>query len=378
MKIAHVVGTFPPHVGGMGRVAEEECLRLAKAGHEVTVFTLRYPGTAYDDARLPFRVVRLKSWMRWGDGGLVPQLFRQLKNFDLIHLHYPFYGGSEWVLLAKYFYKKKCIVTYHMDAAPVGWFKGGLQAMYDIFIPATLFKRADAVVAVDAEHLAHSRFYRLIKKEKVREIGNGVDTEMFKPRAVDWERLGLNNLHDKKIFLFVGNLVPFKRFDLLLEALKRLNDPKAVVVVVGGGYAFAGYQALVKKLGLDSQVYFQGYCNDPLLLSEYYSAAQTVVVPADRAESFSLVALEAMASGCPVVVSDLPGVRSRVEEGRDGWVFERGSADAFARCLRKASGLSKEERAMMGERARQKVSARYGWEEHVKKLEQLYNEIMYG
>ena len=378
MKIAHVVGTFPPHVGGMGTVAKEESLRLVKKGHEVTVFTLAYPQTFYDDSKLPFRVVRMKPWLRWGDGGLVPQLLRQLKNFDIVHLHYPFYGGSEWVLMAKYLYKKKCIITYHMDAAPVGWWKQKLQAVYDALTPLALFRRAERVIVVDKEHFAHSRFYRIIKQDKVREIYNGVDTKVFEPRPVDWNRLGLTAVEHKKIFLFVGNLVPFKRFDLLLEALKQLNDKEVVVIVVGGGYALPEYQAQVKKLGLESQVYFQGYCDDPRKLAEYYSAEQALVVPADRADSFSLVALEAMASGCPVIVSDLPGVWTRIEAGSDGWVFEKGAVEALVTGMRQAVALSKDDRVKMGERVRKKVEARYRWGDHMAKLEQVYNEVGSG
>ena len=101
MKIAHVVSTFPPQVGGMGQVALEEAQRLAKMGHEVTVFALGYAGTKYHDQDFPFKVVRLWTPFKYGDAGFAPQLFFKLKKFDVTHLHYPFYGSAQCVWWAK-------------------------------------------------------------------------------------------------------------------------------------------------------------------------------------------------------------------------------------------------------------------------------------
>jgi glycosyltransferase involved in cell wall biosynthesis len=103
----------------MGRVVYEEVERLSKRNHEVAVFTLRYPNDIRDvekDAMnrvstIPFKVVHLKPLFRMGDGGEIPQLFFALQQADLIHLHYPFYGGEEWVLLAAKWFKKPYVVT---------------------------------------------------------------------------------------------------------------------------------------------------------------------------------------------------------------------------------------------------------------------------
>ena len=218
MKIVHVVSTFLPHVGGMGSVCYNEAKRLSEKGHDVTVFTLKYPGVIYDDTKFPFKVVRLRPLIRLGDAGLVPQILNRLTGFDIVHLHYPFYGGAEWLC----FSSVPMIITYHMDAQ-VGGVKGVISKVYDRLWSKILFSQAKKIIAVDIEHFKNTKFGRYFSS-KVIEIENGVDTDIFKPHTVDLNSLGLAQFKDKKIILFVGNPLPIKRLDLLLNSMKLLAD----------------------------------------------------------------------------------------------------------------------------------------------------------
>lgn len=94
VKVAEVIATFPPHHGGMGYVCFHNSLELARRGHEVTVFTLEHGRLSYDSDPKDFRIVRLPTPLLYGDGGPVPQLYAKLKGFDIVHLHYPFFGGG--------------------------------------------------------------------------------------------------------------------------------------------------------------------------------------------------------------------------------------------------------------------------------------------
>ncbi len=444
MKIAHVVSTFPPHIGGMGQVAMDECTKLAEKGHEVTVYTLRYPGRQ-TPLRSPlergkgdfnnmthFEVVHLRSVVKLGDAGWVPQLLKYLKGFDLVHLHYPFYGGAEWVWLAKIFNKQKYVVTYHMDAAPTTWFKKLVKWKYDLLLAKLILRGAEKVIAVDRGHFVKSKFGNKIPAEKVVEIPNGVDTEIFKP--MDKPSL-LASLPEgekeiwgnRKVILFVGNLLPVKRLDLLIEALAIIPahggvGPQdggglakdVVLVVVGGGYEEAKYREIVEEKAkpdltlrpspqgegkrdaaptslrgeenrdvvplspqgerqrVRSVVRFIGSCVDRAKLAKYYNLATCLVVPSD-AESFSLVAIEAMACGCPVVASDLPGIRSRIEDGVTGFIFKKGSKDNLVRALEKVLSLNDGVKKMMVEAGRRKVISEFGLEQHINNLNEIYN-----
>ena len=93
MNIAMVVSTFPPDSGGMGQVAYEEALRLARRGNSVTVYTL-HSNNHRDTSGMPFIITRLFGMPRFGDGGVVPSLIWRLRRADLVHLHFPFYGAG--------------------------------------------------------------------------------------------------------------------------------------------------------------------------------------------------------------------------------------------------------------------------------------------
>ncbi len=399
MKIAHVVATFPPHIGGMGQVAFDECKKLAERGHEVTVFTLRYTqiarinGEDYPDFAMAqnrgstisskrnrdadsnflFKVVRMRPSIKFGDAGWVPQLFFKLKNFDIVHLHYPWYGGAEWALFAKILREQKYVVTYHMDAAPAGFFKKMVGRIYDGLVAKRILFGAERVIAVDKAHFSASRFGQQLSPDKVVELSNAVDAEIFKPRAVSLDELGLSEWKDKKIILFVGNLLPVKRLDLLLGVVRRLGDDVRLLVV-GGGNEEGRYKNMTTDYGLRTTVRFAGAVNDRGELAKYYSLATVLAVPSD-AESFSLVIVEALASGCPVVASDLPGVRNKVEDGVNGFLFKPGSAENLKEQLEKVLNMPTEERKQMGERGRQKAVEKYDLDRHVEKLEEIYRRV---
>lgn len=365
MKIAHVVSTFPPQIGGMGSVCYNEAKLLAERGHDVTVFTLKYPDVVYDDTKFVFKVVRLKPLVMLGDAGLVPQILNGLKNFDLVHLHYPFYGGAEWLCFSKI----PLVITYHMDAQ-AGGLKFFIQKAYDLAWPKFLFAQAKKIIAVNVGHFKNTKFGKYFL-DKVVEIENGVDIDIFYPHAVDLDKLGLAHLRDKKIVLFVGNPMPIKRLDLLLNSVKLLAETSLALVVVGGGYQLEKYKKIAKDLQIESRVNFVGQCNDRQKLSDYYNAAACVVVPSDY-ESFSLVAAEAMACGKPLVLSNLPVLKKNISEAI---FFEKGSVESLKNAIEKAMSLSDEERKKMGEWGINKAIKDFSWENHINKLIDVYGRV---
>ena len=401
MKIAHVISTFPPRHGGMGQVCFEEAKRLAERGHDVTVFTLAYDRLQTTDYGLQFsdlgpalsadrlrtancelKIVRLKPLFMFGDAGFAPQLFFKLKNFDLVHLHYPFYGAAQCVWLAKFFRGQKYVVTYHMDAHPVGFLKKLFQGIYDFVWAKKVLSGAEKVAVVDEDFFNASRHGRFVKKEKAVFLPNGVDLEIFKPRPKDLSAVGLPELAGKKIILFVGNLLPLKRLDLAIEALKILSGLQTTdygsgiggghslaLVVVGGGYA----EEKFKKMAVGANVVFAGSCPGVQKLAAYYNAADCLVAPSDF-ESFSLAALYGLASGLPIIASDIPGLRRRVADGQDGFLFKAGSAESLALALKKLFALTDEERKKMGEAGRAKAAA-YSWNVHIEKLLEVYSGV---
>lgn len=373
MKIAQLVATFPPAIGGMGQVAFEESRRLAEAGHQVTVFTLN--NRFFGKDQTSYQVRSLRAVPKLGDAGFVPQLLLRLREFDVIHLHYPWYGGAEWVLLAHWLFKKKYVVTYHMDADPGGMVKCGVQGLYDRVWPRAIFSHAAKVITVDSGHLASTRFGSGIVQKNIVQLYNAVDTTVFTPEVTLPWPIALEGWEKKRVFLFVGNPLPFKRLDWILQALAKINDLEVVLAVVGGGYGMPKYQKLAVELGITDRVRFVNSIADRAMLNHFYQVATALVVASARAESFSLVIIEALAAGCPVIASDIPGVRARVVPGVDGLLFHPAAIKELVEAMRQLAVQSNAERTTMGQAGRSKVVATYGWDKHVQDLLNIYRSV---
>lgn len=371
MKIAVVISTFPPSVGGMGQVAFDEALALARLGHIVTVFTLDY-GLRLSD--IPFKIAHLSPWVRWGDAGFAPQLFFKLCGFDLIHLHFPFYGGSFFVFLASIFFHVPYVATYHMDAQPKGFLKNVVKFFGDWSVGGLVLKKADKVIIVDKSTKQFS-LSKKVKENNLIKIDNAVDTKIFIKKSVSYGGLNLPDLSNKKVLLFVGNLLSVKRLDLVLQAMRKLSDPNLVLIVIGSGYNEENYRFLTKKLSLENQIYFVGSVNKPEILSQYYSLAQATVVPSDY-ESFSLVVLESLACGTPVIASRISALQNKIDPGVNGLLFERANSDDLADKIKDFFDYTSQERDKIGQNGRNQVIERFSLKKHMADLVKVYQSIV--
>jgi D-inositol-3-phosphate glycosyltransferase len=165
-------------------------------------------------------------------------------------------------------------------------------------------------------------------RERIEIVPPGVDHEMF-PCASAVERkearaaLGLD---DAPALLFVGRIQPLKGADLAVRTLAALDDPTAVLLIVGGPSGTGGAEelerlhALVHSLGLTEQVRFVPP-QPHERLATFYRAVDVCLVPS-RTESFGLVALEAAACGTPVVAAGVGGLRSLVDDGATGFLVD--------------------------------------------------------
>jgi glycosyltransferase involved in cell wall biosynthesis len=148
-RIAIISSTFPPYRGGIGKVAEMDAEQLTAAGFSVTVLT---PGTGkQDDSRLPYKVRRLKPLFRYGNASVCPQLRNIWNEFDLVILHYPFYGGAKPLILGKpQSGGAKLALVYHMDT----FGKGLIKVIFGFhwrFCAPKIMKRADVIIGTTSD-----------------------------------------------------------------------------------------------------------------------------------------------------------------------------------------------------------------------------------
>lgn len=179
---------------------------------------------------------------------------------------------------------------------------------------------------------AQQRFYRDLglPGERMVVIPNGVDVGRFHPgpagRAAARSALGLPE--DAQVLGCVGSLTANKNHEMLLQAVRLLRDgrPRLVCLIVGDGPERAALERRVAQLGLGDVVRLLCLWRDvPAIMP-----GMDVLAVVSRSESFSLVAIEAMASGVPVVAADNGGPREIVVAGHTGFLVPSGDFAAFA------------------------------------------------
>lgn len=361
-------------------MAFQQVKQLVGLGHEVTVFTPKYNGLPAQVFGLQKfgRVNYLKPWIKYGNAAFCPQLIWKLRKFDIIHLHYPAFGMAEiiWLMKSLRISRHKLVIQYHMDLAGQGLLKY-FFSFYTKFIFPSILKTADKIVVSSLDYAQNSVVGHLFKNhsKKLVEIPLGVDTEHFKIAEPDPGLAQKYSFGKKdKIILFVGALDRphyFKGLDILLKAFSRMKkDFPAKLLVVGEGELKIFYQKQARSLGIQDKVVFVGKVgNDEL--PQFYSLANFFVLPSrDRSESFGLVILEAMASGLPVIASNLPGVRTLIDDGQDGLLVEPKDAIALAKALENflVIDLKKE----FGKKGRKKAETLYSWNSVGERLDRLY------
>ncbi|MFZ5365545.1 MAG: glycosyltransferase [Patescibacteria group bacterium] len=378
MKIAQVVCVLPPYGGGIGVVAHFYAVELVKLfGHDVHVFTPSFKQLA-DDKR-NYTIHGLRPVFRHGNAAWLPQLRWQLNNFDIIHLHYPFLGGAEAVYHLKKAGKiKNLVISYHMDLVGAG-VKSRILQMYSGFHTHRVLDQADRIIAASLDYVLDSsiREYYLSHKEKFVELPFGV-RRIYRPRGKDQYFIDKYKIKkEDKVLLFVAGLDAahyFKGVNYLIDAMKYLDD-NFKLIIAGEGDLKKDYIEQSKNLGLERRVHFAGYV-DKELLPEYYNLADLFVLPSiDKSEAFGLVLIEALASGVPVIASNLKGVRTVVDSGRCGLLFQpKNSRDIAEKAKIILNNPKIHEQ--FAKNAATGANRKYRWPNIVSRLNDIYTELI--
>ncbi len=375
MRIAQVVCVFPPYKGGIGQAALKFSEELADQGHEVTVFTPDY-GQADGDKFEGFKVEYLKPVFKYGNAAILPQVLWCLRDFDAVHLHYPFFGTAELVWLLKKIYGRRIevVLHYHMDVAGNSGneYLNKFFSWHTKYLMPMIVGSADRVTCGSLDYIANSNIRSSYQKDPNRfvEIPFGVDLEKFKLRGKDkvlMEKYGISE--QDKVVLFVGGLDKahyFKGIDVLLKAA---SGVEAKILIVGDGDLRSEYE---KRAG--NNIIFAGRASDEDL-PKYYNLADLFVLPSiDGSEAFGLVLLEAMASGKPCIASDIPGVRGVIKENVTGSLAEPGNADDLKnKILSLLNGRERSER--MGRAGRERAEEKYSWGKAGVLLSDIFKDI---
>ena len=348
MRVAQIVCTYPPYYGGMGNSVYALSSALANQGIDVEVLTPQYyranesggiEEQKQTDEDLKDYARRLPASFTFGNAAVMPNMNQILSEFDLIHLHYPFFGTAGAVRRFKLKHPKTpLVVTYHMDNRASG-FKGLIFSTYAKFWLPRILDAADLLIGGTLDYIRTSDAARIYEKNPDRwiELPFGVDTDRFAPGEKSENLLHSLDLDPTvPIVLFVGGMDAahyFKGVPVLMRAIAHLQSGGDVIqaVFVGDGELRAEYENMARGMGVHDSVRFVSAVSDEDL-PDYYRLADLFVLPSISAgEAFGIVMLEAYASGVPVIASDLPGVR--VVAGQAGQVFPAGDSVALAEII---------------------------------------------
>jgi glycogen(starch) synthase len=234
--------------------------------------------------------------------------------------------------------------------------------------------RADGVVVCSHYMRGHVADIFDIDERRIAVIPNGIDPGELRPVG------NLQALREEfaapyeRLVLFVGRLVYEKGFQLALDALPGVlrQVPNVRFLVAGSGTHEAELKAQAQRLGLAGRGSFLGWIGDDALHS-LYRIADLCVVPSIY-EPFGLVALEAMASGCPCIVADTGGLREVVPVGeRVGLRFNGGDAEHLGVMI---------ERLLVNDALRERLVAeaseyvlRFDWDDIARRTRAIYTEL---
>lgn len=188
-------------------------------------------------------------------------------------------------------------------------------------------KRALGFLAVS--HFAEQFYTNLgFAREHVYPFG------YFQTHNVETESPARLTAGERMEVIFVGQLVPRKGVDLLLEAMRPFFDdyPELRLSVIGGGSEARALQALAHSFGIEDRVNFEGTVPSDKVQSRLASA--DVMVLPSRWDGWGMVVNEALSAGVPVIVSDRCGAADLVQPGVNGYVFRSEDVEDMRRCLR--------------------------------------------
>ena len=365
MRVAVFTETFLPKIDGVVTRVTRTLEQLAELGHEALVFAPGHPPERY----YGHRVVRVPSvpfrpWYPELFVGLPrPKIGRELDRFkpDVVHVVNPVVLGLWGTMLARQ-RNLPLLASYHTDIT-----------QYAKHLKLNFLSPFSKTFLRDVHNQAHVnlctsmpmvRSAEALGIKRVRLWPKAVDTQLFRPSAASSamrERLS-GGEPEKPLLLYVGRVSYEKRLDWLQAPMKQL--PGVRLAIVGSGPA----EDAMKQLFEGTPTVFTGYMGGEELAAAYASA-DVLAFPSDT-ETLGFVAMEAMASGIPVVGARAGGVPDVITHERNGLLFTPGDLGELTECLRRLT-VDPVFRQRLGRQAREDTEP-HGWRGATETLVQYY------
>lgn len=359
MKILYVINSL--HMGG----AEKLCTDLAKIAKKkdvkIDIYALNNADTnlkidakshginVYNCGTSSYKSLKHLFW-----------LLKHKSDYDAIHSHLSY--SQYYVSLIRFFDKNiKLITTEHSTLNE--------RRKYKLFkiIEKYVYKSYDKITVINNENRNSMIKWQKSIKDKIITVENGINIEKYiNGNEKNIKDISLKDNSKKKI-LMVAAFREEKNHKLMIQSFSKLDKNKSLILVGNGTEnKINEIKDIVNKLSLNDRVFFLGERTD---VEDIMKCCDIFVLPS-KWEGFGLVAAEAMASGLPVVASNVDGLREVV--GNCGLLFENENLDDLVFNINKVFNMNEEEREELKERAINKC-LNYSIYNTLKKYLEIYN-----
>jgi glycogen synthase len=376
-----VIGGISPHVYFLSKA-------LVKHGVKVHVVTCDFPGAPDHEVLDGVEVYRIDSYknpspdfatwvylMNMNMQREAASIASKLPEpIDVFHAH-------DWLVATagiglKHVFRKPLLVTMH--STEVGR-RDGLHTSTERMIHETeawLTYEAWRVICCSDYMVNHVKWAFGLPADKLSMVPNGVNPHIYD--GLEGQDLAAFRLQyalpDEKIVLYVGRLVYEKGIHILINAVpKVLAKTDAKFVIVGSGYMKDQLSNIVRSMGLEHKVLFTGFVDDDSL-AKLHKVSDVSVVPS-LFEPFGIVALEAMAAKCPVVVSDTGGLSEIVDHDVTGVKAYPNNTDSLAWGITKVLTDSAYAKALRVN-AYKKILEKYDWDKIAQQTRLMYERVL--
>jgi len=378
MKLLLALTYYRPHISGLTIYVERLAKALAERGHEVTVLTSRYDKSLpLEEVKDGVRIRRVPVVFRFSKWVFMPTFpavaWSEIRKHDLVSIHLPQAEGALLAVLAKAA-RKPAVLTYHCDLKmPKTWYGPIVDRIvyWDNRIAASL---ADGIVAYTEDFATHSP---LLSKfmDKVTVILPPVVIPDPTPAGQE-KILEMAGVDGKRKICFAARFAAEKGADYLMKAIEHIlpEVPNAHILFAGeyknviGERVYQEMQPLIRKYR--DYVTFLGVLS-PEEMANFFSICDVLVVASiNSTESFGLVQVEAMLNGCPVVATNLPGVRQPVKMTGMGEIVPIKDEVSLAKAIVK---VLKNRDAYV--RPKEEIRRMFSFEETISRYEELFERL---